>query len=190
VDNGYSPYYKLSIMPKRFSSRQSQPWSPSDASTPAGLTSVPMNAALARSYNNATVNLLPLLAGNPDTDNLEDLEPAARKIVAMAKNVGIKSPLNPYPAIALGTEDVSLLEMTTAYATFASGGLYNEPLAILRIEDKDGNVLREFFPREQREAISPETAYTVVDMLRGSVQGVDAGDGVRRGTAVRLANQF
>lgn len=190
VDNGYSPYYKLSIMPKRFSSRQSQPWSPSDASTPAGLTSVPMNAALARSYNNATVNLLPLLAGNPDTDNLEDLEPAARKIVAMAKNVGIKSPLNPYPAIALGTEDVSLLEMTTAYATFASGGLYNEPLTILRIEDKDGNVLREFFPREQREAISPETAYTVVDMLRGSVQGVDAGDGVRRGTAVRLANQF
>lgn len=190
VDNGYSPYYKLSIMPKRFSSRQSQPWSPSDASTPAGLTSVPMNAALARSYNNATVNLLPLLAGNPETDNLEDLEPAARKIVAMARNVGIKSPLNPYPAIALGTEDVSLLEMTTAYATFASGGLYNEPLAILRIEDKDGNVLREFFPREQREAISPETAYTVVDMLRGSVQGVDAGDGVRRGTAVRLANQF
>lgn len=190
VDNGYSPYYKLSIMPKRFSSRQSQPWSPSDASTPAGLTSVPMHAALARSYNNATVNLLPLLAGNPETDNLEDLEPAARKIVAMAKNVGIKSPLNPYPAIALGTEDVSLLEMTTAYATFASGGLYNEPLAILRIEDKDGNVLREFFPREQREAISPETAYTVVDMLRGSVQGADAGDGVRRGTAVRLANQF
>jgi penicillin-binding protein 1A len=190
VDNGYSPFYKLSILPKRFSSRSSQTWSPSDASTPAGLTSVTMSAALARSYNNATVNLLPLLAGNPETDNLEDLEPAARKIVAMAKNVGIKSPLNPYPAIALGTEDVSLLEMASAYTTFASGGVYNEPLAILRIEDKDGNVLREFFPREQREAISPETAYTVVDMLRGSIQGVDAGDGVRRGTAVRLANQF
>lgn len=190
VDNGYSPYYQLSILPKRFSSRVTQTWSPSDATTPDGITSVPMHAALARSYNNATVNLLPLLAGNPETDNLEDLEPAARKIVQMAQNVGIKSPLNPFPAIALGTEDVSLLEMASAYATFASGGVYNEPLAILRIEDKDGNVLREFFPREQREAISPETAYTVVDMLRGSIQGVDAGDGVVRGTAVRLANQF
>lgn len=190
VDNGYSPYHMLSILPKRFSSSYGQSWSPSDASTPEGLTSVPMHAALARSYNNATVNLLPLLAGNPEIDNLDDLEPAARKIVTMAKNVGIKSPLNPYPAIALGTEDVSLLEMASAYATFASGGVYNEPLAILRIEDNNGNVLLEFFPREQREAISPETAYTVVDMLRGSIKGVDAGDGVRRGTAVRLANQF
>lgn len=190
VDNGYSPQYQLSIRPKVFRSASGQIWDPSDASTPKNISTVPMTAALARSYNNATVSLLPLLSGTPETDRIEDLEPAARKIVEMAKTLGIKSPMKPYPAIALGTEDMSLLEMVSAYTTFASGGVYNEPVAILRIEDKDGNVLREFFPREQREAISPETAYTVVDMLRGSIRGVDAGDGVKQGTAVRLANQF
>jgi penicillin-binding protein 1A len=190
IDNGYSPYYRVSKQPMRFTSNMRQTWSPSDATVPEGPEMFPLHAALARSVNNVTVRLLPLLAGNPDTDKLEDLEPAARKIVDMAHNLGIKSELNAYPAIALGTEDVSLLEMVSAYTTFANAGVYNEPLAILRIEDKDGNVLREFFPREQREAISPETAYTMVDMMRGAVRGADAGDGILRGTAVRLANQY
>lgn len=191
IDNGYSPNFKVSKMPIRFTSTATkQVWSPSDATVPQGPDMVPLRAALARSMNNVTVRLLPELSGTPDTDRLEDLEPAARKIVQMAHNLGIKSELNAYPAIALGTEDVSLLEMVSAYTTFANAGVYNEPLAILRIEDKDGNVLREFFPREQREAISPETAYIMVDMMRGAVRGADAGDGVMRGTAVRLANQY
>jgi penicillin-binding protein 1A len=153
VDNGYSPFYQLSILPKRFSSRVTQTWAPSDASTPDGLTSVPMHAALARSYNNATVNLLPLLAGNPDTDNLEDLEPAARKIVQMAHNVGIKSPLNPYPAIALGTEDVSLLEMASAEVNDAEGNpieLDSELLAAW-LADRDTAIIEAAVPVVEKD---------------------------------------
>ncbi|WP_094550541.1 transglycosylase domain-containing protein [Rubricoccus marinus] len=105
----------------------------------------------------------------------------ARDVARLARRAGVnRSKLEAVPSIALGTEEVSLLEMTSAYATFAAAGLYHRPLAITRIEDRDGNVLEDFAP-EARQALKPEVAHTLVDMLRGVVD---------RGTGRQLRSEF
>jgi len=88
--------------------------------------------------------------------------------------------LQAVPSIALGTSNVTLLEMATAYSTLANGGLYNEPVSITRVEDRYGNVLWEATPSPS-EAISERTAYTVVDMMRGVID---------YGTGIRIRTQF
>jgi penicillin-binding protein 1A len=55
--------------------------------------------------------------------------------------------------------------MVSSYATFANKGVHTKPLYVTRIEDKNGNVLAEFFP-ERIESISEETAYLMLDLLQ------------------------
>lgn len=186
IDNGFLPFHKFSKYPTRYYDRSGNVWAPSDESISEGDEMVTLRSALARSMNNVTVRLLPELSGKPGTNKLEDLYPAARKIIEMAQNLGIKSKLEPYPSIALGTAECTLLELVSAYTTFANKGVHIEPIAITRIEDKNGNVLAEFKPDFQREVISPETAYIMVDMLRGVIRGAEGG----LGTGVRLRNEF
>jgi len=92
------------------------------------------------------------------------------EVVKYAHNMGITSELQPYPSIALGTFDLSVLELTSAYATIANMGKWNEPIFVTHIEDKNGNLLHRFVP-DSREAIPHETAYLMTDVLRGVVTG-------------------
>lgn len=187
IDNGYMPYHTFSKYPSSFINRAGDRWNPKDPTVPAGPEMVPLREALARSLNNVTVRLLPEIAGNPGTNRLEELDPAARRIKEMASNFGIDMSLTPaYPSIALGTAEVSLLELVSAYTTFANAGVHIEPIAITRIEDKEGNILVDYFPEYSPEVISPETAYIMLDMMRGVIRG---GDGYN-GTGVRLRNVY
>lgn len=187
IDNGYMPYHRFSKYPISFIEASGRMWNPKDPSVPAGPEMVPLREALARSLNNVTVRLLPEIAGAPGTNRATDLEPAARLIKNMAQNLGIDLSNYPdYPSIALGTAEVSLLELVSAYTTFVNQGVHIEPNAITRIEDKEGNVLIEYFPEYRQEAISPETAYMMVDMMRGVIRGGEN----YHGTGVRLRNQF
>ncbi len=187
IDNGYMPYHKFSKFPTKFFDREGNRWAPKDPKVPSGPVELPLRQALARSLNNITVRLLPELAGAPGTNKLWELDPAARKIKQMAENFGIDMSDTPaYPSIALGTAEVSLLELTSAYTTFANAGVHIDPIAITRIEDKEGNVLIEYYPEYSQEVISPETAYIMVDMMRGVIRG---GDGYH-GTGVRLRNVY
>jgi penicillin-binding protein 1A len=68
-----------------------------------------------------------------------------------------------------GGGDVSVYEMVGAYSAFANEGTWTEPIFITRIEDKNGNILQEFTP-ETREALSEETAYIMLHMLKGAVE--------------------
>lgn len=86
------------------------------------------------------------------------------QVLQYASKMGIKSKLSPYPSIALGASEVVPLELTSAYATIANRGIYNEPISILRIEDNHGILLDAFLP-ESREAISAEAAYVITNML-------------------------
>ncbi len=187
IDNGYQPYHKFSKYPIKFYDRQGRAWAPKDPQVPAGPEMVPLRQGLARSLNNVTVRLLPEIAGAPNTTSLEDLEPAARKIIQMASNFGINMEgVKPFPAIALGTAKASLLEMVSAYTTFANEGVHIEPIALTRIEDKEGNIIKEYHPEMRQEVISPETAYIMIDMMRGVIRG---GEGYH-GTGVRLRNTY
>jgi len=187
IDNGYKPYHKFSKYPSVYYKKSGKAWKPKDPHVPKGPEMVSLRQGLARSLNNVTVRLLPELAGAPNTTKYEDLIPAAKKIKQMATNFGIDlSNYPPYPSIALGTAKVSLLELVSAYGTFANKGVHIDPMAISRIEDKEGNVLKEYHAKYPQEVISPETAYTIVDMLRGVIHG---GDGYY-GTGVRLQNTY
>lgn len=115
-----------------------------------------LRKALALSVNVVSVRLI-----------YEGLAPL-NEIPIYAKKLGIKSKINPYYSIALGTSEVSPLELTSAFSTFANGGIHNEPIGIIRVEDKNGLLIEEF-KSEMNFAISPQTAYLMTELMRGVV---------------------
>ncbi len=98
------------------------------------------------------------------------------KVKRYANKMGIKYKLNVFPAISLGASEVIPIELASVYGTIANNGVYNEPLAILKIEDKDGILIKAFAP-QSHEAISEETAYMITSMLqtvanKGTARGI------------------
>jgi penicillin-binding protein 1A len=91
-----------------------------------------------------------------------------RNVITAARRNGITSPLTPVPAIALGAEGVTPLELVTAYAPFANGGARVTPRLITRIEAPDGTLL--WSSETQRTpAMDPKDAYEITQMLQGVV---------------------
>lgn len=127
--------------------------------------------ALASSTNTITARLMNEIGPQP--------------VVEMANKLGITSEILPVPAIALGTADISVYEMVAAYSTFANKGVYNKPVMVTRIEDKNGTVLYQFAP-ESKDVLSEEVAYVTVNLMEGVTQ---AGSGKRlRHNSSWLAN--
>jgi penicillin-binding protein 1A len=155
IDNGYSPYYTLLDDTLTYVDAAGNVWSPGNSGEEPSGQMMTLREALARSINTVSARLI--------------LEVGPSNVAFYARRMGITSPLAEYPSLALGVSDVKLLELTSAYATFANGGLLYEPTMIWRIEDRSGNVLYEANPAP-REALSENTAYTMVDMLRGVIQ--------------------
>jgi 1A family penicillin-binding protein len=92
------------------------------------------------------------------------LQVGPEAVIDMARRLGVTSPLGAVPSLALGTFPVSPFEMAAVYAVFAGGGVRVEPAAVLRIEDRKGNVLYEASPRRE-QILSPALAYVVTDLL-------------------------
>lgn len=102
------------------------------------------------------------------------LQVGLRKVIETAKKLGLDEvEIPPYPSIALGTIEVTPLQMTSVYAVFANGGLKIKPYFIRRVEDRYGRVLESHVP-ETEDSISPELAYIMTTALEGVI---------RRGTA-------
>ena len=111
-------------------------------------------------------------------------------IINITRKMGITSYLDPYPALCLGTSDISVYEMVGAYSTFANKGVWTEPQLLSRIEDSKGNVLEEFIPKRV-EAMSEATVSLMLHMLMGVVDGVYSNEADKRiGTAVRLRFKY
>ena len=137
-----------------------QDWTPDNADNSYG-GMVTLKAALAGSINTISARLIDMVA--------------PENVVRLAKAAGIETAISSNPAIALGAVDLSLLEMTSAYSTFANKGLRVTPMIITRIEDKNGTVLKDFMPKTQ-EVLSEETAYVILDLLKGVT---NSGSGIR-----------
>ncbi len=103
-----------------------------------------------------------------------------KAVVAMAHKMGVTSDIPVVYSIALGSCDISLYEMVGAMSVFANKGVYIEPSFLTRIEDKNGNVLQTFNAKSQ-EVISEETAYLMIQLMKGVVDG---------GTGVRLRYKY
>ncbi len=168
IDNGYSPYDTL--LDSTFTWKDAgadTTWSPQNYDGESSGEMLTLSQGLANSKNTITARLA--LDLNPQT------------VTTYARRMGIPDEtLKAVPSIALGTSNVRLLDMAAGYSTLANGGLYNEPVAITRVEDRYGNVLWES-SSSPREALSKRTAYTVVDMMRGVID---------YGTGVRIRTQF
>lgn len=107
-----------------------------------------------------------------------------QSVITMARKMGVTADLDPVPSLALGSSDISLYEMVGAFNTFPNKGVYIKPTMIIRIEDKYGNVLESFVP-EKKEAMSEETAYLMLDLMKGVVQ---TGTGIRLRAKYQLNN--
>jgi penicillin-binding protein 1A len=121
-----------------------------------------LRQGLAKSLNSISVKLIDIL------------KPA--NVASFANKVGITSTLDPVYSLALGTSEVSLYELVGAYSTFVNHGIHTKPYYITRIEDKHGNVIQTFLP-VAKQAIDETTAYTMVHMLKGTVE--EPGGGAR-----------
>jgi penicillin-binding protein 1A len=96
------------------------------------------------------------------------------RAVTYAKRLGLSAPA--VPSLVLGTGDVTVLSMATAYGAFANGGWLNPPMFLKRVEDATGKVLFEARPERGTRAVSEETAFLMAQMLKDVV---DAGTGYR-----------
>jgi penicillin-binding protein 1A len=89
--------------------------------------------------------------------------------IRFAKKLGIKTPLTPVPSLALGSADLTLLELTSAYAVFAGHGVRSEPGSILMVTDSTGRGLY-VSDSVPEQVITPEIAYLVTNLLRGVIE--------------------
>jgi penicillin-binding protein 1A len=100
------------------------------------------------------------------------------KVIDFGRRSGLRSPLPPYPSLALGVAELTPLELTAAYAAIANQGIWVEPHLIDRVEATGGRVIEQHQPNTS-QAMSPQIAYLLIHTLRGVV---------RHGTATELAS--
>jgi penicillin-binding protein 1A len=151
VNNGYSPGYQISNEPLSVNVGGKM-WSPKGGGTGG---TVSMRLAIEKSINVVAVRTAMELA-------------PIDKVIELAHKMGIKSELPNFLSLALGVGEVTPLEMTNAFGTFDNEGIWVEPIAITKIEDRNGNVIEEVVP-ETREVLSEATAYIMTDMMEGVV---------------------
>ncbi len=165
MQEGWSPCTQVPNIPICIPT-VSGPWCPDNSSKEFEGAMVPLRSALAYSINRVSAYLIKQFGVQP--------------VIKMVRRMGIKSPIDAVPSICLGTADISVYEMVGAMSTFVNKGVYIEPTWITRIEDKNGNVLESFVPQTD-EAMNEQTAYLVIELMKGVVEG---------GTATRLRGRY
>ncbi|GAB3204585.1 penicillin-binding protein 1A [Pontibacter aydingkolensis] len=142
-------------------------WSPRNANEQYG-GEYTMRGALAHSVNTVSAQII--------------MKTGVDRTVNMAHRLGVKSDLPEVPSLALGTADLSLQEMVTAYATFANRGLRVEPVYITKITDRNDNIIRQHQDgRDVKRVISEQTAAIMLYLMQGVVE---------EGSANKLRSQF
>jgi penicillin-binding protein 1A len=163
VDSGYTPVTQLMDTPASF---------PGGAGAPAYAPlnydrqfegPITLRRALEQSRNVPAVRVM------------DQLGPT--QVIAYARRLGLESPLPPYLAVALGAAEATLTEMTSAYSVYPNQGVRMRPYSVLKVSDREGNVLEENRP-EPKDAIRADTAFVMTNLLRGVVL---------RGTAQKAA---
>jgi penicillin-binding protein 1A len=154
LEAGRQPDDLVDDSPLRYARGPGKPWEPEnyDGKFRGMIT---LQQALEESVNVPTVRLL-------ETVGIE-------RVIDAARRLGIQSPLPTDLTLALGSGDVTLAELTAAYAALANGGVRMEPTAVRHVTDSQGRLVEENIP-QGREAVSPAVAATLTQMLRGVVE--------------------
>jgi penicillin-binding protein 1A len=141
-------------------------WCPRNSSTAREGEMVTLQWALANSVNFISAYLIKRFS--------------PQSVINLVRKMGVRSPMDVVPAIALGAVELTVAEMVGAMATYANKGIFIEPMFITSIEDRNGVVLQNFVP-EQNEAMSERTAYLMTRVMQGAADA---------GTAIRLRSRY
>lgn len=161
IDNGWSPCMNIPTGPITVT-YQGQVWQPKNSGRYGG--AYPMKVCLAHSINTAAAYMM------------KNFGPEA--LVDLSHKMGITSKIPTVPSICLGAGEVSLYEMMTVYSTFVNAGISTKPQYLLRIEDKDGNIIQNF-TTEMKEVFNDNTAYKMCQIMKGPVSPGGTAAGLR-----------
>jgi penicillin-binding protein 1A len=166
IENGAKPTDIMYDIPIILTGDDGKEWSPQNFDD-VFRGPVTLRQALAKSINIVSAKLI------------QKVTP--QQTVFFASHMGISTPLNPYPSLALGTSEVTLWDMTRAFSVFPNGGIKIEPRYILKITDRYGNVLEENEGSTREEVLSAQTAYILTTMLQSVINGGTGYGAVARG---------
>ena len=151
----WSPCYEQPNIPYTIPAGRhgvTEDWTPSNSNDNYGGMKT-LKQALAESINTITARVI----NSTGPEN----------VISLLDKLGIDtSKIDPVAAIALGTADISVYEMVSAYSTFANKGVHVKPYTIQRIEDKNGTILYQHTP-QSRDVLSEESAYVTINLLEG-----------------------
>ncbi len=156
LQDGISPEATFTAQSGKFAIPGGQVWSV--AGEPGYKGATRLRVAMAHSLNPVFAQLV--------------IKIGADRVVQTAADMGITTKITPVPAVALGgmAEGVTPLEMASAYGTLATGGNHAPPIGILKVSDKDGNVLFTAKPEGTR-VLDPAISYLTTDILKGVISG-------------------
>lgn len=152
-DKRRDEYIRMEVYDKK--KHETTIWTPHNSDGRFTGDSIPLKSAFARSINTIAVRL--------------GQEMGIKNIIATAERMGIKSPLDDQPSLALGSNDVNLLEMVNAYSTIANNGVHVEPVLVTRIIDHNGEEVY-IAPSESEEAVPRKSAGLVQQLLMGGMR--------------------
>lgn len=156
MEDGYTPDDHVYSGPKSYDG-----WKPKSGYG----GNVPIRWGLAHSNNAATADIMYMI------------DPKGKKLERFLHECGVANPvINPSMALCLGTCDITVGEMASAYTMFPNKGIRCAPILVSRIEDSNGDIIAEFSPR-MNDVISEESSYYMIDMMRGVIE---------RGTGTRV----
>lgn len=173
-DHGFYPCTEVPNTEVCFEQYDGSNWCPKNSSHERENEMVTLKWALAHSINWVSAYLMKEI-GDP------------QEVINIARKMGVESPIDAVHSICVGTPEITVYEMAGAMATFANKGEYVKPVFITRIEDNKGMII-ERFPEEpkRQQAISEETAYLMLHLMKGVVE---SGTGVRLNYKYHL-NQY
>ena len=149
-DKRRDEYFSMQVFDK--ASGKEVTWAPTNANGSFSGDSIPLKSAFARSINSVAVRL--------------GQEMGISRIAETAHKMGIESPLDETPALALGSSDVNLLELANAYSTIANDGKYVRRLLVTRIVDSKGKEVYSA-PIQEEQVIPYKSAFLVQQLLLG-----------------------
>ncbi len=150
---GFSPCMEVDNVPDTIE-YDGQRWCPRSGKAETIQGTLTLREALAHSQNWITAHVM------------KEVKPLP--VVELTKKMGVTSEVPPYPSICIGSFNASVFDMTGAYSVFANHGTWTEPTFILRIEDRNGNVIYTHTPKVV-QAMDEQTAYVMTYMLKGVV---------------------
>lgn len=172
MQHGYSPCYEIANAPTSF--EYTKPDGTLDTYTPKFSDvkqwegqMITLKQGISKSMNQASAWIIKQF--NPEA------------VIKLVRKMGVKSPIDAVWPICVGAVELSVYEVVGSFTTFANKGIWIQPIMVTRIEDKNGNIISQFKPKEE-EAISEEAAYKMLNMLEGVTQ--------YNGTAVRLRAKY